>query len=150
MKNKMIALGTLLLLLDQVVKVIADNLLNNTIIIIPNFIQLQYLKNYGVGFSMLNGNRFLIIIISVILIYFAVTLVREYSGKPKYLLGLTLILAGAFGNLIDRIVRGYVVDYVDTYIFGYDFPVFNLADVYLCIGAIGIIILLILDEKKGK
>ena len=61
----------------------------------------------------------------------------------KNIIGFSLLLAGSIGNLFDRIVYGYVIDFIDVYIFGYDYPIFNLADSFIVIG----IILLLLGGK---
>ncbi|MEJ7226109.1 signal peptidase II, partial [Staphylococcus caprae] len=63
-------------------------------------------------------------------------------------IAISLLFAGALGNFIDRIVNGEVVDFIDTNIFGYDFPIFNVADSSLTIGVLLIIIALLKDTKK--
>lgn len=134
-----------LILIDQFLKILTVNYLSQPIVVINNFFQLNYLKNFGVGFSMLNGNKFLIIIISIGLLYLVVKMLNdaEYSN---YKIPLLMMLAGGIGNFIDRIFRGYVVDYLDFKIFTYDFPVFNFADMLLVVGAFLLAVLMIRNE----
>lgn len=134
-----------LILIDQFLKILTINYLSQPIVVINNFFQLHYLKNFGVGFSMLNGNKFLIIIISIGLLYLVVKMLNdaEYSN---YKIPLLMMLAGGIGNFIDRIFRGYVVDYLDFKIFTYDFPVFNFADMLLVVGAFLLAVLMIRNE----
>lgn len=145
-RNKQIMFTGGLILIDQLLKILTVQYLNEPVTIINNLLQLNYLKNYGVGFSMLNGNRFLILVISFGLIYYVLKMLNDIEMQ-KYQIPLLMILAGGLGNLIDRIVRGFVVDYVDVNIF--NFPVFNFADSILVLGAIAIIIMIV-KEERGK
>ncbi len=152
MIKKISVLTVILVIVDQVVKFLANTYLNY-INVIPKFLYLSLEKNYGVAFSMLWNNRLLILIISLLLILFLIYLLnKEYlsKGKNNKLLNATygLLFGGILGNLIDRIVRGYVIDYIGVYIFNYRFPVFNLADSFITIGVILMIISTFKEEKK--
>lgn len=152
MIKKISILTVLLVIVDQVVKFLASTYLNY-INVIPKFLYLSLEKNYGVAFSMLWNNRLLILIISLLLILFLIYLLnKEYlsKGKNNKLLNATygLLFGGILGNLIDRMVRGYVIDYIGVYIFNYRFPVFNLADSFITIGVILMIISTFKEEKK--
>lgn len=90
----------------------------------------------------------------IITLVILVVLVLFYIKEAKYNLfmqvAISLLFAGALGNFIDRVFNGEVVDFIDTYIFGYDFPIFNIADSSLTIGVIFVIIALLKDTtKKG-
>lgn len=152
MIKKISVLTVILVIVDQVVKFLVSTYLNY-IDVIPKFLYLSLEKNYGIAFSMLWNNRLLILIISLLLILFLIYLLnKDYlsKGKNNKLLNVTygLLFGGILGNLIDRIVRGYVIDYIGVYIFNYKFPVFNLADSFITIGVILMIISTFKEEKK--
>ncbi len=152
MIKKISVLTVILVIVDQVVKFLVSTYLNY-IDVIPKFLYLSLEKNYGVAFSMLWNNRLLILIISLLLILFLIYLLnKDYlsKGKNNKLLNVTygLLFGGILGNLIDRIVRGYVIDYIGVYIFNYKFPVFNLADSFIMVGVILMIISTFKEEKK--
>lgn len=152
MIKKISILTVILVIVDQIVKFLVSTYLNY-IDVIPKFLYLSLEKNYGVAFSMLWNNRLLILIISLLLILFLIYLLnKDYlsKGKNNKLLNVTygLLFGGILGNLIDRIVRGYVIDYIGVYIFNYKFPVFNLADSFITIGVILMIISTFKEEKR--
>ena len=152
MIKKISVLTVILVIVDQIVKFLVSTYLNY-IDVIPKFLYLSLEKNYGVAFIMLWNNRLLILIISLLLILFLIYLLnKDYlsKGKNNKLLNVTygLLFGGILGNLIDRIVRGYVIDYIGVYIFNYKFPVFNLADSFITIGVILMIISTFKEEKK--
>lgn len=152
MIKKISVLTVILVIVDQIVKFLVSTYLNY-IDVIPKFLYLSLEKNYGVAFSMLWNNRLLILIISLLLILFLIYLLnKDYlsKGKNNKLLNVTygLLFGGILGNLIDRIVRGYVIDYIGVYIFNYKFPVFNLADSFIMVGVILMIISTFKEEKN--
>ena len=114
---------------------------------IPGIMQLQRLHNYGAAWSSLSGKTvFLVAMTSVLLIGVAVLLFRKIVRHPLGVTACVLILGGGIGNMIDRVALGYVVDMFDLLLFEY--PVFNLADCFVVVGAIlGSIYYLWLYEK---
>lgn len=141
-------------LLDQVSKYYIQftPALHGSIEIIPKFLYITYCKNTGIAWSMLSGKRLFLIVVGLIeigvLIYF---FIEKMKTKDKwYCFSLALMIGGAVGNLYDRCVLGYVRDFIDTYPFGYNFPVFNIADAALCIGVGIILILMLLEERNEK
>ena len=117
--------------LDQFSKLlINDNYFFNKDFIIFSF---KYIRNYGAAFSILSGNRVFLSLISIsssiILIYF-IFFKENINLLNKY--GLSFVLAGSLGNGIDRIIKGYVIDFINIEIF--DFPIFNIADISINIG----------------
>lgn len=140
---------------DQFIKfIVIKNIdLSNHIKVIPHFFYIANVHNTGAAWSMLDGNRLLLIGIGII----AIVLIYLFFIKNKKLnwydiISYSLLLGGIIGNLIDRIVLGYVVDYLE-FIFGsYHYPVFNFADMCIVVSIILIIIKSIQEDvcKKRK
>ena len=153
MIKKISVLTVILVIVDQVVKFLVSTYLNY-IDVIPKFLYLSLEKNYGVAFSMLWNNRLLILIISLLLILFLIYLLnKDYlsKGKNNKLLNVTygLLFGGILGNLIDRIVRGFVIDYIDISPL-IKYPVFNLADIFVVVGCLIVVISLVKDTVIKK
>ena len=146
-KEDIYKITCIVLILDQFIKFIVNKFmeLNKSIEIIPNFFRLYYVKNKGAAFSILENNTILIIVVSVIFIVILDYYIRHEKDFTKLsILSLGIIMGGIFGNLMDRIIYHSVIDYLSFL----DFPIFNLADICICVG-VG---LLIISEiiKKGK
>lgn len=129
------------LLADQASKqiVIANMQLFDSIELLPVF-NLTYVRNYGAAFSFLSDaggwqRWFFTGIAVVISVVLAVWLARNGKDKTKLNLALSLVLAGAVGNLIDRSIYGYVIDFLHVYYQNWHYPAFNIADSAICIGA---------------
>lgn len=134
-----IILSIILTLLDQISKILISKniILNNSVKLIKNFFYLTNTHNTGAAFSILIGKRIIFIIVTIIIILIIINYIRKNNITKKIeLIAFSLILGGSIGNLIDRIVYGYVIDFIDVKIFNYDFPVFNLADSFITIGVI--------------
>lgn len=154
MKKKILVVSIVLFCLDQIVKTLAFNYLTN-VSIIPGFLSFIYAKNEGVAFSLLSGNRIFIIVTSILLIFSLIYLLyKEHlsTNDDSNLSSISygLLFGGIFGNLFDRILRGYVIDYISLNIFGYSFPIFNLADVFITVGVILMIINMIASPEERK
>ncbi len=117
------------------------------ITLINNVLGLTYLKNTGAAFGMLGDNTVLLIIFTVVfLAIFAFIDFYYKSSNGWYIAGFSLIVGGAIGNFIDRIVFGYVRDFIELKFI--DFPIFNLADTFLTVGVICYIVYLVFYEFK--
>lgn len=150
MKKFILILSTLLMFIDQLIKyfVIHNLELYKSIKLIPNFFYITFVKNDGAAFSILRGNRWLLIAIGIIALMFMIKLIIMDKKITKLdVVSYSLVIGGIFGNLVDRILYGSVIDYLDFYLFGYNAPVFNFADSCIVIGAIIIICVLI---KEGN
>lgn len=140
------------LILDQVTKfLISTNMvLFEDIPVISGFFHITYVQNTGMAWSMLSGQQILLSLAAAVAI--GVMLWVLITRKPGILvrISLGLMIGGAAGNLIDRLLLNHVRDFLNFYIFGYDFPVFNIADVALCIGVAFLILDSFLEERKEK
>lgn len=139
-------LPILVLVLDQLSKYFIDLNKDLSIILIPNLLEIVHVYNSGSIFGLLNGTNDIVLIMALIIV--AVLVIYLYLKKNvAYIqkLGYLLILSGAIGNILDRLFRGAVVDFI--YIPIINFPVFNIADIAICIG-IGLLVI-DLFKKKG-
>jgi len=144
MKNKyLIVFSTALIivLFDQITKfLIKTNFqLNESFSLIKNIFHFTYIQNTGAGFGILKSQTLILIFISLIVIgviLYNLNKIKEKEVLLQVLVG--FVLAGTIGNLIDRIVYGFVIDFFDFRIW----PVFNIADSFVTIGVIGLIIYL--------
>ena len=142
-KYKYFILSLILVIIDLIVKLIVKNTMipNQSITIINNFFYITYVKNTGAAWSILSGRKIFLIIFSLIVIISIIYyIIKRKEYNKLELIGYSMVLSGAIGNLIDRIIYGYVIDYLDFYIFNYDYPIFNIADILIVIGIIIIFI----------
>ena len=140
-----------LVILDQVTKTLVINFFNlyDSVALLP-MINLTFVVNYGFAFGLLNNpslNQILVsLVILAIIIYFLYLLIK--TQDKIFQLTLTLILAGALGNFVDRIFRGFVIDFIDIYIGKYHWPAFNIADSCITVGFIVLMINILFLNKK--
>lgn len=140
-----------LIVLDQLSKVWAFSVLRGTdgISVIPNVFELSYLENRGAAFGILQDHQIFFVLITVAAAVFLTWIYGRIPQTKKYIplrICYVLIMAGAFGNLIDRVFRGYVVDFF--YFKLIDFPVFNVADIYVTVTMILLLILILFYYKE--
>nr|WP_275899530.1 signal peptidase II [Bacillus piscicola] len=139
--------------LDQVSKYfVAKNMeIGESIEIIPSFFYLTSHRNAGAAFGILQGQMAFFYIITVAVIIAVIYYLHKF-GKDSQMIGVTLalILGGAIGNFIDRVLYGEVVDFFNVYIFNYNYPIFNIADSALVVGVVLLFIKMVQDEWKGK
>ncbi len=140
--KKVFIFSLFFLLLDIISKILVKSfiVINQSIILIPNFFKLTYVLNDGAAFSILEGKQLFLIILGIaILLLLFYYLRRELLTNYK-IIYYSMLIGGILGNLIDRIFLGGVVDFLDFNIFGYDAPIFNLADTFIVISVVLIII----------
>ena len=142
---KTIIIVFLSVLLDRIIKVLITKLvpLNSTINIIKKVFYITNVHNKGAAFSIMYGETIILIMLSII--FLGLIIFYMYKNN-KYNIEYSLIIGGLLGNLIDRIIFGYVIDYIGVNIFSYSFPIFNIADSLIVIGAF---IFIIRKDKVG-
>lgn len=138
--------------IDQIVKqVIIKNILNSSIEVIKGVLNFTYVENTGGAYGIGSNNILIFIIINIIilgiLMKFAISKREEIDTIS--LIAISLIIAGGMGNLVDRVARGYVVDFIDINP-TLKYPVFNIADIFVVTGCIVIAIELIYRTIKSK
>lgn len=129
--------------LDQISKLyISSNLiLYKKNPIINNFFNITYVQNKGAAWGILDGNSVFLVLITLIALFIIIRFIFKEENLTKLdILSYGLLLGGITGNFIDRILRGFVIDFLDFYIFGYDFPVFNIADIMIVVSVIIMVI----------
>lgn len=152
-KSKIFSIYIFTFIIDLIVKLIVkfNMKVGDTISIIPHFFKIEYLQNTGAAFSSFEGGRYVLIGISLIIYLLLINYIKKNEISRKIeIVALGLILGGLVGNLIDRIFYGYVIDYLSFEIFGYSFAVFNLADSFIVISVILLIIDMILVEIESR
>ena len=141
-----ILLSSLIILSDQFTKHIIDinhtSYINNDLL----FFSIDYVRNYGAAFNILNGSRIFLSSISTIITLFLIYFILYKKNLSNLdLFSYSFILAGTIGNGIDRITKGYVIDFINLNFI--DFPVFNIADISINIGLIFILYGLIKNKR---
>ena len=113
--------------------------------IIPKLFYICSVNNSGGAWSIMSGYTIIFILIAIGVLYYIFKYIIIDNMSILEELSFILLIGGIVGNLFDRIIYGYVIDFIGFIIFGYRFPIFNIADICICIGAI----LLIIDLFRG-
>lgn len=141
-----------ILCIDQIIKIIVINYLSLNIStpVISNFFSLTYVQNEGAAFSTFLGGRIFLILVSLFSLFFIYYYFIKNQKMTKFKIFLnSLLIGGVLGNMIDRIFRGYVVDYLDFSLLEYHFPIFNFADICIVISCF-ILLYLTLKEDSNE
>ncbi|WP_237036269.1 signal peptidase II [Mediannikoviicoccus vaginalis] len=131
------------IILDQITKHLAIGLKKGSIKLIDNFLSLVYVENRGAAFGILQGKKIILVFFTfLIILAMCYYLYKSQSSMATISkLSISLIIGGAIGNLIDRVFRHYVIDFISvTFPNGYEFPVFNVADIAVVCGTFLLII----------
>lgn len=148
-KEDIYKITCIVLVLDQFIKYMINKFIevNTGIEIIPKVFKIFHVNNTGAAFSILEDNTILIVIISVVFLILLDYYIRKEKEFNKLsVISLGMIMGGIFGNLIDRLIYHSVIDYLS---FG-NFPIFNLADICICVGVALLIINELLKLRKDK
>ena len=136
-RDKIYSIACILLIIDQSIKLLirSKEPLLEEIEEIPGFFSIYHIENKGAAFSIFNGATIVLIILSVLVLAFLHYYVLTEKTMTNWrVFSLGIIIGGILGNLIDRILYGAVIDYLSFDLFGYGFPVFNIADIGITIG----------------
>ncbi len=144
-----------LIAIDQLTKLVVLNSLKpvENVDIIKGFFSLTYVENRGAAFGMLEGGKWIFLAITAaVVVLVAVYYIKMQKTKENLWLriAMAMIVSGAVGNAIDRLFRGFVVDFLNFWIFGWDFPVFNFADILVVLGTILLAGGIIIFDGKEK
>jgi len=144
-----LGVAAIVILLDQLSKIAITKILAyGESIRITSFFNLVLAYNKGAAFSFLASEsgwqRYFFTAISIAAILFILFLLRKHAGQKLFCWALALVLGGAIGNLIDRVLYGHVVDFLDVHLHGWHWPAFNIADSGITIGAV----LFVIDELR--
>ena len=131
----------IVLIADRITKELAGGIPAEGIVLVPGVIGLRYAENVGVAFSLLSGYPRVLGVLSLALIVGGYVWLRKKEIAVFPLFGLALMAGGAAGNMLDRLIRGFVPDMIETLFV--NFPVFNIADSCLVIGCVMVMISLL-------
>ena len=142
-----------LVLVDQVAKLgVTNNMKDKSITIIKSILSFTYCENKGVAFSFGNGHVSLFIVVNLIIIVGLTVYYEKNKSEFKGVISkifFTMVIAGGVSNLIDRIIRGFVIDFIDVGEL-FNFAIFNVADIFIVVGIIGLAVNFIFHGIKLK
>lgn len=154
--KKILFVATTILLLDQITKTIVETYVkvNSRIKVIKDFFYITLCHNEGAAWGILSGYKIIIILFTILAICLIYHFIFCFKRNKRNEFAFGLLVGGLAGNLIDRILFGYVRDFFDFYIFQYDYPVFNVADIAIVLG-VGLLAIAIfkgedLSENRNK
>lgn len=140
-------LGILFLLfLDQGSKFLIEKVIGN-VIVIPNFFEIHLTYNTGAAWSLFSNQVLFLSVLSIIALVLLTIFKQGIKESKLKTISFTLIYAGIMGNLLDRMIFHHVKDFLKFNLFGYEYPIFNLADIFIVVGGI---LLAILFWKEGE
>ncbi len=148
MNKKTFIIAVIILIIDQLSKSLIEIYFNSnsSYVLIKNFFALTIVHNTGGAWSIFANYSDLFIIFSVIAVIILLRFMLSFQNNFRNNLAFALTISGIMSNLADRLFLGYVRDFLDFTIFGYDYPIFNIADIAIVVG----VCLLILAILKGE
>ena len=147
MKKKPYIIAFFFFIIDLLTKQLISHIIkvNESIKVINNFFYITHVHNTGAAWSILEDKRILLLIITVIVLFLINKVMNKEELNKLECLSYGMIIGGIVGNLFDRIIFSYVIDFFDFRLFGYNYPVFNFADIFI---VVGIIIMAIISIRK--
>ena len=136
------------LIIDQISKTLIETFfkLNDSVQVIKDFFYITVVHNTGGAWSIFSDHSYLFIIASVIAVILLIKFMFGFKNNLRNNIAFAFLFGGIFSNLADRIFLGYVRDFLDFKLFGYNYPIFNIADITIVVG----VILLIVAVIKGE
>ena len=152
MQKKIIIYSIIFFILDLISKVIVNDFLGLTesITVINNFFYLTNVHNLGAAWSLFSGQRILLIVVGIAALFFIFRWINDFKNNNKNIWAFSLLISGLLGNLFDRIIYGYVRDFLDFRFGSYNYPIFNIADTFIFCGVILLILAIIKGEENGS
>lgn len=146
-----ILIGIILVFLDQYTKYLAETFLKpkGYVTVIPGVLELRYLENRGAAFGMLQNRQWIFVVFAICCVILCCWYVFRLAAEDRHLASavcLSVLAAGASGNLIDRVARGSVIDFI--YVLLIHFPVFNVADICVSVSTIVLVFLVLFYYKE--
>ena len=151
MKKKIVIITIVCILIDFISKILVINNLDvgTGVTVIPSFFSLSYVQNTGAAWGIFSNGTLLLAVVSKAFLFFAIKYIYEAKSISKLsIFSYVMLIGGIIGNLIDRLFRNYVIDFLSFNIFGYSFPVFNIADCFIVISIFLIVIETLLKEGR--
>jgi signal peptidase II len=155
-KKKYLAIFSIIIIVDQAAKLIVQAIFSDdpykVITVIKNFFLVRYVENTGAVWGIFSQSASVIIpkvitILSILALILVIYFFLKLESRCSFeLTSLSFIIGGALGNIIDRLYQGYVVDFLDVFVKDYHWPTFNVADSFISIG----VVLLIISIWRGK
>jgi len=150
-----LALAVLVILLDQLTKLlIVGQYPLGWSQPVTHFFNLVRVHNTGAAFSFLAGasgwQRWFFITLGVVAALFILWMLRQHAGQKLFAFAMACLLGGAVGNVVDRVMHGYVVDFIQLHYAGWYFPSFNVADAAITAGAVGMVLDELLRVRRGR
>ena len=144
-----IGVSAIIIGLDQLTKqlVYKNIAYGSSKVLIPRLLELSHVHNTGAAWGMLSEHTDILSIVTLAACA-VLTFLLFQSRKPLFKISLMLVIAGAIGNVIDRISRGYVIDFIRVWIFKYEFPNFNVADSCITVGCVMMVVVILISGSK--
>lgn len=145
MNRKIVIIGIIALVIDQITKSLMQ-IYDVHFNIINEFLRLNYIQNTGAAWSILEGKQYLLIGITILMLILVYNMSFSFDNNKLINFTFGILFGGIIGNLFDRVLYGMVRDFIDINVFGYNFPVFNIADMLIVLG----VVILLISTFKGE
>ena len=145
MRKKIFIISIITFLIDMITKYFIKD-----VVIIKNFFEFKRVTNDGAAWSMFSSRRMLLILIGFLAIYFIIKFAYDFKENKRNILAFGLLLGGCVGNLYDRVIFGYVRDFIYFKFGSYSYPIFNVADIGIVIGTVLLLYACLKGEEDGR